>query len=63
MNQTSWIASFLFIGFIVFITIRGELPQYKDAILGGETSTEAQTAANTAASAASTIGGLLGHIL
>lgn len=34
MNQTSWIAVFLFLGFAVFITIRGELGSYKDAILG-----------------------------
>jgi hypothetical protein len=28
MNQTSIIAGALVIGFIVFITVRGELPQY-----------------------------------
>lgn len=34
ISQTSFVAAFLFVGFIVFVTIRGELPQYKTAILG-----------------------------
>ena len=34
MNQTSWIAAGIFIGFVVYITIKGELSAYKDAILG-----------------------------
>jgi hypothetical protein len=37
ISQTSYVAAFLFLGFVVFITIRGELPQYKNAILGGVT--------------------------
>lgn len=28
MNQTGYIAAFLIIGFIVFVTLRGELPSY-----------------------------------
>lgn len=34
ISQTSYIAAFIFIGFLVFVTIRGELPQYRDAVLG-----------------------------
>jgi hypothetical protein len=34
MNQTSWMAGSIFIGFVVFVTIRGELTLYKDAIFG-----------------------------
>lgn len=34
MSQTSYIAAFLFIGFVIFVTVRGELPQYKAAVLG-----------------------------
>lgn len=33
--QTSWIAGAVFVGFVVYITIKGELPQYRDAIFGG----------------------------
>lgn len=33
MNQTSIIAAALIVGFVVFITIRGELPKYL-AVLG-----------------------------
>lgn len=32
--QTSYIVAFLVIGFIVFVTIRGELTAYKQAIFG-----------------------------
>lgn len=38
ISQTSYIAAFFFIGFLVFVTIRGELPQYKSAIFGGGSS-------------------------
>jgi hypothetical protein len=34
MSQSSYIAGFIFAGFLIFITIKGELPQYKQAILG-----------------------------
>jgi hypothetical protein len=34
MSQTSYIAGFIFAGFLIFITIRGELAQYKAAIIG-----------------------------
>lgn len=27
-------AAFIFIGFVIFVTVRGELPQYKAAVLG-----------------------------
>jgi hypothetical protein len=37
MSQSSWIAAFLFIGFVVFITIKGQLPQFQAAIFGGTT--------------------------
>lgn len=33
MSQTNWIAAFLVIGFIVFITVKGQLPQYR-AVVG-----------------------------
>jgi hypothetical protein len=35
MNQTGWIAASIFIGFLVYVTIKGELPAYKDAIFSG----------------------------
>ncbi len=34
-SQTSYIVGFLFLGFIIFIAIKGELPAYKAAIFGG----------------------------
>lgn len=34
MNQTSWIAAFIFVGFIVYVTVKGQLPQYRSAIFG-----------------------------
>lgn len=33
MNQTNWIAAFLIMGFIVFVIVKGQLPQYR-AIVG-----------------------------
>lgn len=48
-SQTSYIAAFLFIGFIVFITIRGELPQYKAAIFGGDVTAATSSPDTTAA--------------
>jgi hypothetical protein len=35
LSQSQTIAVFIFLGFIVFITVRGELPQYRDAIFSG----------------------------
>ena len=32
MNQSSWIAVALIVGFIVFVTIKGELQAYRDVI-------------------------------
>lgn len=34
ISQSSYVAAFIFLGFLVFITIRGELAQYKAAVLG-----------------------------
>jgi hypothetical protein len=34
MSQTSYVAAFIFLGFVMFVTVRGELPQYKSAVLG-----------------------------
>lgn len=34
MPQSSYIAAFLLIGFLVFITARGELPRYMAVVLG-----------------------------
>lgn len=45
MNQSNWIAAFLFIGFFVYITIKGQLPQFQKAIFGGS-----QSGAGTGAS-------------
>ena len=33
MNQTNWIVTFLVIGFLVYVIMRGELPKYR-AIVG-----------------------------
>lgn len=54
--QTSFIVAFLVIGFVVFITIRGELTQYKAAIFGASTTTpQAVNTASTATSAAAAV--------
>ncbi len=42
ISQTSYIVGALFLGFIVFITLRGELPQYRAAIFGGGSTVQAQ---------------------
>lgn len=31
-NQANWIAVALLVGFLVFVTLRGELPQYREVI-------------------------------
>lgn len=28
MNQSSWVAGYIFLAFLVYITMRGELPKY-----------------------------------
>ena len=33
MSQTSWIAGFLVMGFILFVIAKGQLPQYR-AVVG-----------------------------
>jgi hypothetical protein len=33
MSQSNWIAAYLLIGFIVYVTVRGQLPAYAE-ILG-----------------------------
>jgi hypothetical protein len=45
MNQAHWIAVFLALGFFVYITVRGELPQYQAVIFGGATTTPSAKAA------------------
>lgn len=37
MSQSQWIAVYLFLGFIVYVTVRGQLPQFRDAIFAGNT--------------------------
>jgi hypothetical protein len=32
MSQTSWIAGFLLIGFIVYVVVKGQLPQYREVV-------------------------------
>lgn len=39
--QTSWIAGSIFVGFVVYVTIKGQLPQYQKAIFGGQQSSTA----------------------
>lgn len=56
-SQASYIAAFLFIGFIVFVTVRGELPAYKAAIFGGDVSSG--TATDSPQSTAATALGIL----
>jgi hypothetical protein len=53
MNQNSVIAFGLIVGFIVFVTVRGELPAYLAVLLGNQSTTQN----------ASTLGGLLGGVL
>ncbi len=33
MNQSSWIAGYIFLAFLIFITMRGELPKYLGFLL------------------------------
>jgi len=54
MSQQTWIATALLIGFIVFITLRGELAQYQ-AILFGPTNPTAAGAAAAGLPALSSI--------
>lgn len=37
--QTSWIAASLLVAFVIFITVRGELPEYIAVFTGTETAT------------------------
>lgn len=55
MSQSSIIAAFLLFGFIVFITVRGELPQYA-AIVGLGTSSGSTNTASLAPIAGVSIG-------
>lgn len=32
MGQTNWIGAYLLIGFVVWIVVKGELPQYRQVI-------------------------------
>lgn len=43
MSQSQWIAVYLVIGFLVYITVRGQLPQFRDAIFGGGSQGAAST--------------------
>jgi len=53
MPQTRWIVAFLLIGFFVYVTTRGQLPQFKAAIFGSSGGVDSQalgadtTGANT----------------
>lgn len=48
--QSNWIAAFLIIGFLVYITLKGELASYKAVLFGpvpqGQSSTPPTTTAN-----------------
>lgn len=59
MNQTSIIAGALIVAFIVFITVRGELPCYLK-VLGISTGAACQVGGQTAAGAA--IGQIAGAV-
>jgi hypothetical protein len=48
VNQTSWIAAFVFVGFFVYITVKGQLPQYQAAIFGPGKSTASSATTPTA---------------
>lgn len=41
--QTNWIAAALLIGFLIFITVRGELPQYIAVFTGSATALASAT--------------------
>ncbi len=32
LSQTDWIAAYLLIGFIVYVVVKGQLPQYRQVI-------------------------------
>jgi hypothetical protein len=48
VNQTSWIVGTIILGFVVYITLQGQLPAYKSALFGSA-STGNATATATAA--------------
>lgn len=51
MNQTNWIAAYLLIGFVVYVTVKGQLSQYLQVLgLGGGTSTTPQAPASASTS-------------
>jgi hypothetical protein len=58
--QTSWIAASLFIGFIVYVTVKGQLAAYQQAIFGGQnqipTNQYGGTAGNVAAPSGTGVG-------
>lgn len=47
MSQSNYIAGSIFLAFLIFITVKGELPAYKAAILGG-TASQSNSSAQTA---------------
>lgn len=50
MNQATWIAASIIVGFIVFITVNGELPDYI-AVISGQPSNDSGTASTGTAPA------------
>lgn len=48
MNQSTVILGYLAAGFLVFITVRGELPTYMGFLLGAGTGAAAGSASSTA---------------
>jgi hypothetical protein len=55
MNQSNFIAGFLFLGFIIFIVMKGQLPAYKSIVLGDGKSTSTSNVTSSAVSDASTV--------
>jgi hypothetical protein len=39
VSQSQWVVVYLFVGFLVYITVRGQLPEFRDAIFSGDTTT------------------------
>ena len=53
MDQTGLIAAAIIIGFVVFVTVRGELPSYLSVFTGNKTAIGAASAPSTGGDAVS----------
>jgi len=61
--QTSTIAFALIVGFVVFVTVRGELPKYLGVIgLGSQVVKASSTSPSSGSSGSSPLGAVIGQL-